>query len=177
MQIPTYKPPHTFIFLLSFWPLILPTQSLPSFCISNKTTWHSCFFLQDGGRESHTFRPEVKRFWIWGAAVSGLQWLLTPCLNIPISAAFLHSWEMCLLPGTLCCQTWSSLCCLGTFQNEHEKSMFASRWSKVELYVEWQNGGETNEEEKKCMFTCCAIQSIKRQMKNRASFHRLELMS
>lgn len=117
MQIPTYKPPYTFIFLPSFWPLILPTQSPPSLCISNKTTWHSFFFLsplQDGGIESPTSGPEVKRFWIWGTAVSDLQWLLTPCLSIPISAAFLHSWEMCLLPCTLCCQTWSSLCCLGT---------------------------------------------------------------
>lgn len=55
--------------------------------------------LQDGGRESQTFWPEVKRCWIWGAAVSDLlQWLLSPCLSIPILAAFLHSWEMCLSP-------------------------------------------------------------------------------
>lgn len=44
MQIPTYKLPHTFILLLSFWLLILPTLSLLFFCISNKTTQHSFFF-------------------------------------------------------------------------------------------------------------------------------------
>lgn len=54
--------------------------------------------LQDGGGESHIFGPEVNRCWIWRAAISDLlQWLLSPCLSAPISAAFLHSWEMCLL--------------------------------------------------------------------------------
>lgn len=137
MQIPIYILPHAFSsFCLSGSSFSLPYRLPPSVFLTkpHSTASSSLSPLQDGGRESHTLRPEVKRCWIWGAAVSAfLQWLLSPWLSIPISAAFLHSWEMCLPPCTLCCQTWSSPCCLGTFQNAHKKSVFASSCSKVRL--------------------------------------------
>lgn len=118
MQIPMYKWPHTFIFLLPFGSSSPLLYHLPPSVFQTKprsTASSPLSPLQDGGRECHAFRPEVKRCWIWGAAVSDLlQWLLSLCLSIPISAAFLHSWEMCLLPCTLCCWIWTSPCWLGT---------------------------------------------------------------
>lgn len=177
------KFPHTnYPTLSSSFCLSGPSSSLlyhlpPSvFQKPHNTTSSSLSSLQDGGRKPHTFRSEVKRFWIWGAAVSDpLQWLLSPCLSVPISAAFLHSWEMCLLPCTSYCQIWSSPCCLGTFQNTHEESIFASSWRKVELCVEWQHASmEERLMKRRTIVSSLAVlyKTLKGNWKTRASFNR-----
>lgn len=173
MQIPTYKLPHTFIFLSSFWVLILPTLSPPSLCISNKATQYNFFFPFSTPR----WRERISHLQIrsWGAGFGELQSVIfsnDSCLGIPISAAFLHSWEMCLLPCTSCCQIWTSPCCLGTFQNAHKESMFASMEAMFASMEERLMKSTRNVSSLAVLY-----KALKGNWKTRASFHRLELMS